>query len=121
MPRLCSALLVSAILSSGLAPPVRADDKDVNAILDKAIKALGGEEKLKKAEAFAEKAKGTLSFGGNDSEFTSERTVQGVDRQRSEFESEFNGNKFKFLMVLAGEKGWARFGDMSVPLDETSL
>jgi len=121
MPRLFSALLVSAILSAGLAVPAQADDKDVTAILDKAIKALGGEEKLKKAESFGDKAKGTLSFGGNDSEFTSERTVQGIDRQRSEFESEFNGNKFKFLMVLAGDKGWGRFGDMTVPLDEASL
>ena len=121
MPRLCAALLVSAILSAGLAGSARADDQEVKAILDKAIKALGGEEKLKKAEAYSEKHKGTLTFGGNDSEFTTERTVQGVDRVRAEFESEFNGNKFKFLMVLDGDKAWGRFGDATMPLDETGL
>ena len=41
--------------------PARADDKDAKAILDKAIKALGGEEKLGKAEVFSWKAKGTSS------------------------------------------------------------
>ena len=70
MKRLLSVSLL-AVLTSGVATWSRADEKDTKAIIDKGIKALGGEEKLTKAEAYSLKSKGTISFGGNESEFTS--------------------------------------------------
>ena len=63
MKRLLGAVLAGFLMAI-LGSPVRADDKDPNAILDKAIKALGGEEKLKKAESISWKSKGTITFGG---------------------------------------------------------
>jgi hypothetical protein len=117
MLRLCSALLVSAILSAGLVRSAQADDKDVKATLDKAIKALGGEEKLKKAEAYTEKTKGTITFGGNTNEFASERTYQGLDR----YHTEFGGDQFRGVVVLDGDKGWRRFGDNKTPMDAAAL
>src|SRR5947208_787371 len=83
-----------------LAVPGRADDQDAKAILDKAIKAVGGAEKLGKVQAATWKAKGTITFNGNDNEFTSQATVQGLDHYRTEFDGEFNGNKFKGVTVL---------------------
>ena len=54
------AILVT-VVASGLSGSARADDaKDPQAILDKAIKALGGEEKLSKVKAASWKAKGTI-------------------------------------------------------------
>jgi len=46
---------------------------------------------------------------------------QGLDRLRSEFEGEFGGNKVEGLSVLNGDKGWRRFGDNSMPLDDEML
>jgi hypothetical protein len=113
---------LAAALASGLGGTARAeDDKDAKAILDKAIQALGGEEKLGAVKAATWKAKGKISFGGNDSDFTSETTVQGLDQLRQEFEGEFGGNKVKGVTVLNGDKGWRQFGDNSMELDKDGV
>jgi hypothetical protein len=59
--------------------------------------------------------------GGNESEFSSQVTVQGLDRYRSEFEGSFNGNNFKAMTVLNGDRGWRRFGDMNMEMEGGSL
>src|SRR5947209_2861749 len=106
MKRLLGSMLLMVVVVSGLARPVRgADDKEAQAVLDKAIKALGGAEKLGAVKAFTWKAKGKISFGGNDNDFTSTATAEGLDHLRSEFEGEFGGNKVKGVTVLSGDKG----------------
>src|SRR5207253_1404299 len=54
---------------------------------------------------------------GNENEFTSHTTVQGLDHYRSEFEGEFGGNKVKGVTVVNGDKGWRKFGDMNRELE----
>jgi hypothetical protein len=120
MRRFISPVL-AVLVGLGVAGRVRADDKDASAILDKAIKALGGEEQLAKVKATSTKSKGKISVGGNDNEFTAHTTVQGLDHFRQEFEGEFGGNKIKGITVLAGDKGWRKFGDMSMELDKDAL
>jgi hypothetical protein len=100
---------------------VRADDADVKAILDKAIKALGGEAKLGKVDAYSVKAKGTITFNGNDNEFTSEQTAQGLDHFRSAFEADFGGNKFNAVTVVNGDRGWRKFGDNKMEFDVSAV
>jgi hypothetical protein len=90
------------------------------AILDRAIKALGGEEKLGKA-AFTWRTRGTITISGDDNEFTSRATAQGLGRYRSAFEGEFGGNKVSGVTVINGSKGWRKFGDMGGELDRASL
>jgi hypothetical protein len=121
MTRFVGAMLVTSVVLAlpGLAT---ADDaKDVQAILDKAIKALGGEEKLAAVKAATWKSKGKVSFGGNDGDFTSQATLQSLDRFRQEFEGDFNSNKVKAVVVLNGDKGWRQFADMTVELDKDAL
>jgi hypothetical protein len=112
---------VGAMLVLSAISPARADDKDVMAVLDKAIKALGGEEKLNNVKAATWKGKGKLSFGGNDSNFTIAGTVAGLDHWRQEFEGEFGGNKVQGVVVVAGDKGWRKFGDMVMEVDKNGL
>jgi hypothetical protein len=95
----------------------RADDQDAKAILDKAIKALGGEEKLAKAEAYSWKSKGTVNFGGNENDFTSETTIKGLDHLKREF----GNDQFHGVLVVAGEKGWRHFGDNQAELEGDGL
>src|SRR5437773_11670323 len=121
MRRFLSAVLVM-VFATGVASPVRAaDDEDAKAILAKGIKALGGEEKLSKVKAATWKGKGKINFGGAESEFSSQATAQGLDHMRSEFEGEFMGNKIKGVIVFAGDKGWAKGGDMEMELDKDGL
>src|SRR5262245_64310345 len=106
MTRFVSAVFV-AVLASALGGPARADEKeykDAKASLDKAIKALGGEEKLGKVKAITFKSKGKLTIGGGEGTFTSETTVQGLDQMRGEFTGEFGGMEVKGVNVLNGDK-----------------
>ncbi len=100
---------------------VRADEKEVKAILDKAVAAIGGEEKLGKVKAFSWKAKGTFSFMGNDNAVTLQATVQGLDHYRQELEGNFGGNAFKAINVLNGDKGYRDFGGNRSDLEGEAL
>lgn len=90
-------------------------------ILDKAIKALGGEEQLGKVKATKSKIKGTISIMGMDNPFTAETTVQGLTHSRQDFEGEFGGNKIKGSSILAGDKGWRSFAGMTMDMDADAL
>jgi hypothetical protein len=114
--------VVALFLAAGLGVRARAaDDKDTKAILDKAIKAVGGEEKLSKVKAFHSKGKGKISFGDMENDFTTESTVQGLDHARQIFEGEFGGNKVRGEMVLAGDKGFRDFGGMKMDFDKDTI
>jgi hypothetical protein len=100
-----------------LGVPARADDKDAKSIVDKAIAALGGAEKLGKVTAFSWKAKGTITFNGNENDFTSQITIKGLDQYRREF----GNDQFKGVVVLDGTKGWRKIGDNSSELEGDAL
>jgi len=110
-----------AIFASGLGTSIRAEDETAKATVDKAIKALGGEEKLAKVEAFTWKSKGKFIINGSDNNFSSHVTVQGFDQYRSEFEGEFNGSTVKGVTVLKGAKGWRKFGDQLVEMNDDQV
>src|ERR1700687_720216 len=118
MTRFLSAALAATLLIGIHARA--ADDPDPKAVLDKAIKALGGEDKLSKVKAATSKANGKITFGGNDNEFTTTSTFQGLDHVHQTFEGDFGGNKVKGVMVLDGDKGWRQFGDMKETFDKDS-
>src|SRR5947209_4264113 len=104
---LCAALTLAFMTAGGRS--VRADEKDPGAILDKAIKAVGGEEKLKKLDAMTWKSKATITFNGNANDMSLHSTVKGLDHYRAEFEGEFGGNTVKGVVVLNDKKGWRKF------------
>jgi hypothetical protein len=110
-------VVLAIFLMSGLGSQSRAADPDPSTIIDKAIKALGGEEKLNKFATATWKVKGKLTFNDNESEFTGQGTAQGLDHYRSEFDSEFNGNPVHGVTVVNGDKGWRKFGDMVMEMD----
>ena len=88
------------------------DDGPGTAILDKAIKAMGGEEKLAKAEAVTWRGKGRSFGNGNSSEFNSHVTVKGFDHLRREFGTD----QFKLLVVVSGDRGWRRLRDENMKI-----
>jgi len=120
MKRFLGAILMT-LLVSGPIHSTRADEKDATAVLDKAIKALGGEEKLKKAENLTWKTKGTITFNGEDNNISVSATLQGLDHYRSDFEGEFGGNQIKGVVILNATKGWRKFGDNKMDMDEDGI
>src|SRR5947209_6498005 len=72
-------LMFTVSLLAGLAGSARGEDTKATDVLDKAIKAIGGQEKLDKIKGITWKAKGTITINGDDSEFTSQATAQGIE------------------------------------------
>lgn len=101
-------MMFSTAVLVALTGVVRAAD-DPKAVLDKGIKALGGEDKLAKAKAVSWKAKGKIFIQGNPNEFTIDFTAEGLDHIRSKFEGDFGGQKIEGTNVIAGNKGWRTF------------
>jgi hypothetical protein len=95
--------------------------QDAKSVLDKALKAMGGEKKLAEIKSVNWKGKGTITFNGEDNSFTSETTLAGLDHMRSSFEANIMGNEIKATTVVAGEKGWRVFGDMKMELGKEDL
>jgi hypothetical protein len=115
-------LLVSALvltLLAGRGTLTRA--QDAKSVLDKALKAVGGEKKLAEVKAVNWKGKGTLTFNGEDYAFTLETTLAGLDHMRATFESNIMGNEIKVTTVVAGDNGWRVFADQKMELDKESL
>jgi hypothetical protein len=116
MTRLLGAALTTAFVFA-ISGAARADEADPKAIIDKAIKALGGEDKLGKVESFSWKSKGTISFNGNENETDGLFTAKGLTHYRRESKND----QFHVVVVLAGDKGWRKFGDDPMELDENGL
>jgi len=94
---------------------------NADAILDKAIHALGGEEKLSQIKAATWKTKGTISFGDHANQVRTQWTVQGLDHLRHEFEAEVGDNQVKGINVVAGDKGWRQFADNRMELGQDAV
>ena len=101
--------------------PARADEKDAKAVIDKAIKAMGGEEKLAKVRVITWKIKGMLTFDGNDGEIKGAEVSEGLDRDRRDFEADVNGTPVIGAMVVSGDKGWRKFGEAVTALDADAV
>lgn len=95
--------------------------QDAQAVIDKAIKAAGGEEKLAKATVVSWKTKGTITFMDNENEFDTQVTIQGLDHYRSDVTGNFGGNPVRGQTVVAGDKGWRNFRDTLSDLDADRL
>ncbi|MDB5310800.1 MAG: hypothetical protein JWO38_5002 [Gemmataceae bacterium] len=106
-----------------LAAPVaaRADDAaDARALVDKAVKAHGGAE-LAKFSAYTVRMKGTVKPFDKVIAFTGVVASHGPDRQKVDIEVEDGGLKFRFVIVLNGDKGWHRSGDETKAMDKDEL
>jgi hypothetical protein len=110
MRRARLAVIAVAVLAATCGP-ARAEDPKAKAILDRAIDALGGEEKLAKIKAFSWKSK--VSFGQAQPETDAELIVKGLDHMRRAYGPN--------LLVLAGDKGWRKVRDAPVELSDASI
>jgi hypothetical protein len=91
---------------------VRAEEKDeAKAVVDKALKAMGGEAKVAKLKAGTWKAKMTASEGGNDISITTDGTWQGLNQYHINAEATFDGRTENVTFVINGDKGWGKHGE----------
>jgi hypothetical protein len=99
---------------------VRADDQaDIQALLDKAIKARGG-DKAAKHKAIAMQFKGKYYGMGAGIDYTAEIASQ-KGQQRSQITAEAGGMKFTFISVINGDKGWRSMNGQTEEMDKEQL
>jgi hypothetical protein len=113
-----------ALLAVGLAlaaVPARGDEADARKLIEKAVEAHGGQEALDKFPATATTFKGTFHGQGEGIPITGVVSVQGADKQKIEMEVEAGGMKIPIVIVLAGDKGWNKFGKDVTEMDKDQV
>jgi hypothetical protein len=99
--------LAVLLLAGGV---VRAQEAAPKAIIEKAIKAHGGAEAIKKYAAEVVKAKGKVHIMDMAIDYTSETSYQAPNKLRVVVDAA----AFKFTQVVNGDKGWMDFnGEVS--------
>jgi outer membrane lipoprotein-sorting protein len=85
----------------------RAAAQDENrAVIKKAIKATGGEEKLAKLNTAKAKFKSTGEFAGITTKLAGEITTQMPRQMKLDIQVEAQGQNLTLLIVLNGDKAW---------------
>jgi hypothetical protein len=97
------------VVAACLVPAARADDAgDARAVLDRAVKAMGGPDKLARCQAVTWKGKGAVRIDAVTVTFTDELSAQGLGRYHWQVAAEANGRAIGLLIVLKGDKGWLK-------------
>lgn len=118
MKRLLGGLAVM-VLAAATGVPAQADE--VTDVLNKAIKAHGGKEKLAKYKAATLKGSGTVSVNGMELKYTATWYYSFPARYRVEIEADANGTPIKVVQVVGGKEGWQKIADaktMKLPKNE---
>jgi len=116
MRKVLSSALVACLILLGTS--ARADDA-AKAILEKAIKAHGGAEKLAKERILQTKAKGALElFGGVN--FTQE-TVSAAGKFKETMELSVNGQNLTVVTAFDGKEGWITINGQNAPVQDQVL
>jgi hypothetical protein len=102
-PVILRLFLAPALVAGLFAAPANAAD-DAKAIIQKAIDAHGGADKLNKVEAARIKSKGTISIQGMDIELTSEAVYRMPDKIRTDLDLNVMDQKLHITQVIAGDK-----------------
>jgi hypothetical protein len=108
----------------GLGGSVRADDQaEARVILDRAVRALGGQANLAKFQGATWTARGTVFGFDQEIAFTGGLSLRGPDRFRLDADLTLTGQAvpIKYLIVFAGTKGWWKINDNTMDLDEPRL
>ncbi len=108
---------LAVCLAVALASRTLAQDEP-QAIIDKALKAHGGKEKLTKFKATQVKGKGTLSVAGSDIEFTAEGYAQYPNQVKNVLKFEFMGQKVSQTTIVNGDKIVINQNGKDVPITD---
>jgi hypothetical protein len=109
-PNRC-AFLVSVLMLSAAVSARAGDDASPRALIDKALKAHGGEDNLAKWPAVTAKIKGTFHGLGAAIPVTGEFASEGTNRSKFVIEGQVDGQKFLLIQILNGDKGWIKTDD----------
>jgi hypothetical protein len=98
-----------AIVALGVVGPASAGEQpDCKKLIEKAIKAQGGEAALTKYKAVTMKASGKFHGLGDALPITGEWSIQPPNQSRVSLEIKVNDQTFAVVRVVNGDKGWIK-------------
>jgi hypothetical protein len=115
MQRLVTAITV-LVVGLASAPAAPAQNSDARAIIEKAVQAQGGTEKLTRADAVHRKIKGV--FVSDNFKFTGETWSDKDNRLKILLRGDDDGNPELRLLVQNGADGWNSYNGIVWPFDE---
>jgi outer membrane lipoprotein-sorting protein len=118
---LLAAMLPLVTGLANAAPAIQDDQDKARAILQKAVKALGGEERIGKLFGFTLKSRIKSTTSVQAIETTEQLSVQLPDRARVVTERESRGVKSTTTKVYNGNGGWQIVGGRVLDLPRTNL
>jgi hypothetical protein len=86
------------------------DQAEGTAIVDKAVKAMGGADKLVKHKGVGCQFKGKVDADGMEVELKLTGSIQGTDRWKLDVEISIGGQAQTGTLVLNGDKAWGKEG-----------
>lgn len=105
--------LVGLTVTLGIGTVCRADEQ-ARQIVDKAIDAMGGAQKLAKQKAVTFKEKGTYYGMGDGLPYTGNYAIQGRDQFKMVIEG-------VFAIVVNGDQGWVKAADQTTAMTAEQL
>jgi hypothetical protein len=110
---------VAAVVCSGVAASVRADDRGAAvAVIERAIKAHGGEEALARSRILSRTGAGNMSLSGKTVAFTEDTVWSLPDRIRMTLDIEKGA---RVTLVINGDKGWQASGGAVLEMGKERL
>jgi hypothetical protein len=110
--RVRAGLVLATVGVLCAASAARADEQaELKALIDKAIKSVGGEEKLKKLSGMTLKGRGTVFADNQEVSFSVDGAARDLDRFRLDLEATVAGNTIKLLAVFQVDKVWAKVNE----------
>jgi len=106
MRRVLTSFIALTVLASGAARAGENEEKEMKALLEKAVKAHGGAKNLEKYPGVTHKMKGEIVIMNAAVEFTGVVVLQLPDQARSEIELTLGGTEIKQITVFNKDKGW---------------
>ena len=84
------------------------DSAETKTLLEKAIKAVGGQAKVEQLKNLTWKGKFSIEENGQQIAVNLDGSLQGWDRQRLDLEVNANGQTENIVLVINGKKGWIK-------------
>ena len=108
--------LLAVAVSTAQAAPAIEDPKAPTKVIENAIKAYGGEEKLAKLDTSRTKAKGSIEVMGLSVEVTMD-LISHKDKMKMSLNLDVMGNQITVVQGFDGEKGWVQAMGTDIELD----
>ena len=117
-----SFLLPLVVLAFPTSPACPAGAEDgARAVIDRAIRAVGGAERIDKVKAGRTQTKGTLHRDGQTFDFTQETFYHWPDQFKGILQLEADGHKVSVTTVSNGDRAWVNLDGRTRALEDRAL